>query len=96
LLEEKLVFVGLFTPLLLDCFNPGKVAYFYEPKVLKAEPTESNLWTIATVSPDPIRYKQFAKRGGVDTFYMPPYEKEELLVIGAAMKESPDMISFQL
>ena len=92
LLEEKLVFVNLFIPLLLRCFDPKKVSYFYEPGDLKAEPTDSNLWTLATVSPDPIHYKEFSKRGGVDTFYMPPYEKEELLVIGAVMKKSPDFL----
>jgi len=71
----------------LTCFDPATTLYFFEPSTTKnVEPLCDfhKLPTLATMSPDESRYKEFCKTAG--TMYCPVYTKEELLVIGRDMR----------
>jgi hypothetical protein len=72
----------------LDCFDPATTLYFFEPgSTTTVEPKFEGLKlpTLATLSPSPVRYKEFAKRAR--TMYFPVYAKEELLAIGRDMRQ---------
>ena len=72
----------------LKCFDPATTLYFFEPDVTtNVEPVRISheLPTLATVSPNEGRYKQF--RNYATTMYCPVYTKEELLAIGRDMRQ---------
>jgi len=72
----------------LKCFDPATTLYFYEPgQTHGVEPVGLThaLPTLATMSPDESRYKEFSKRA--ETMYCPVYTKEELLAIGRDMRQ---------
>jgi hypothetical protein len=70
--------------MLLECFEPESSLYLMEPGWSREEPHYEMLRipTLATVAPDPVRYKQFLKNGG-DDVYMPAFIEKELQAIGA-------------
>ena len=71
----------------LKCFDPATTLYFYEPGSTSIEPIRDNhkLSTLATMSPDIKRYKEFRKRARI--MYCPVYTKTELLAIGRDMRQ---------
>ena len=75
---------------LLLCFDPKLTLYLFEPAELKQEPFYHGVQspTLATVSPDSRRYKEFTKNGAIRV-YMPTYTCDELLAAGDyLMKQS--------
>ena len=74
---------------LLDCFDPETSLYLMEPGITVAEPFIEGLLipTLATVSPNPARYKEFCKNGGI-AMYMPVFTLPELLAIGKYLLEN--------
>ena len=74
---------------LLDCFDPETSLYLMEPGKTMEEPFIESLRipTLATVSPNPARYKEFCKNGGV-AMYMPVFTLLELLAIGKYLLEN--------
>jgi len=76
---------------LLSSFNPETTIFLFEPQRSKLEPPDTGeIPIIITVSPDEIRYKEFAKEGATK-LYMPCYEGFELMAIGAHIsKEFPE------
>ena len=74
---------------LLRCFDPETSLYLMEPEVSMAEPFIGGLFipTLATVSPNPARYKEFCKNGGI-AMYMPVFTLPELLAIGKYLLEN--------
>jgi hypothetical protein len=72
----------------LKCFDPATTLYFYEPgQTHGVEPVGLThaLPTLATMSPDESRYKEFSKRA--ETMYCPVYTGKELLAIGRDMRQ---------
>lgn len=82
-IENRVAYKCVASKLLLECFDPKSTLYLYEPGELKAEPFFSGvkLPTLATVSPDSKRYKEFTKNGGLKMF-MPTYTSDELSAAG--------------
>ena len=74
---------------LLGCFDPETSLYLMEPGISVAEPFIEGLLipTLATVSPNPARYKEFCKNGGI-AMYMPVFTLAELLAIGKYLLEN--------
>ena len=75
---------------LLDYFDPETSLYLMEPGITVAEPFIEGLLipTLATVvSPNPARYKEFCKNGGI-AMYMPVFAFPELLAIGKYLLEN--------
>ena len=75
---------------LLDCFDPETSLYLMEPGVSVEEPHFGGFLripTLATVSPNPARYKEFCKNGGI-AMYMPVFTLRELLAIGKYLLEN--------
>ena len=74
---------------LLRCFDPETSLYLMEPGITVAEPFIEDLLipTLATVSPNPARYKEFCKNGGI-VMYMPVVTLAELLAIGKYLLEN--------
>ena len=74
---------------LLDCFDPETSLYLMEPGKAVVEPHFEGLRipTLATVSPNPARYKEFCKNGGA-ALYMPVFTLPELLAIGKYLLEN--------
>jgi len=73
----------------LRCFDPATTLYFYEPGQTRGvEPVGliHALPTLATMSPDESRYKEFRK--DATTMYCPVYTGEELLAIGGDMRQA--------
>jgi hypothetical protein len=68
---------------LLDCFDPETSLYLMEPAESRIEPHFASLYlpTLATVSPDSSRYKEFCKNSG-KAVYMPTFTLKELQAIG--------------
>lgn len=66
----------------LKAFDSPDNLHLFEPgnTIIEPEINLSHIPTIATVSPDIPRYKQFGNNGGIK-LYMPVYEKKELLGI---------------
>jgi len=92
---EKCVAHKVHSDDVLDCFDPATTLYFFEPgSTSTIEPPFEGLKlpTLATLSPSPARYKEFAK--DAEIMYCPVYAKEELLAIGRDMRQpargSPD------
>ena len=72
----------------LECFDPATTLYFYEPgETHGVEPVglTHELPTLATMSPDESRYKEFKKNAEI--MYCPVYTGEELLAIGRDMRQ---------
>jgi hypothetical protein len=67
-------------------FDPKKSLYLFEPKRVYHEPTETMMPTLATVSPDIRRYKEFQKRGA-SRIFLPTWSEQELLDAGKHMRE---------
>ena len=67
---------------LLQCFDPKKTFYLYEPGKSKIEPHQEGLEipTMCSGSPDKRRYKEFCKNGAV-RLYMPTWTLPELQAI---------------
>jgi hypothetical protein len=66
----------------LSCFIPEKTLFLYEPGSI-SDPVPSANFTapmFTALSPNPLRYKSFSKRGA-DTYYMPTFEYSELVLI---------------
>lgn len=82
---------------LLNCFDPEKTVYMYEPMSSCTEPISChNIPTLVTTYPDTRGNKQFCKNGA-SPVYMPTYTLEELLTIGRHMRENskvPDGVSY--
>ena len=85
---EKCVAHRVSSPSVLEYFDPATTLYFFEPGSTDGvEPIvdELRLSTLATMSPNIKRYKQFRKDAA--TMYCPVYTKAELLVIGRDMRQ---------
>ena len=79
---------------LLQCFDPKKSLYLYEPGKSFEEPyfEELSLPIMCSVSPDIRRYKEFEKNGALK-FFMPPWTLPELLAVGEFVrKRSPNQV----
>ena len=66
----------------LSMINPDVALYLVEPLASLEEPRLTGIKTVITSSPDRRRYKEFNKRGGT-LFYMPVWELDELISVGA-------------
>jgi hypothetical protein len=66
----------------LDMINPDVALYLVEPLASREEPHLTDVKTVITCSPDRRLYKEFNKRGGT-LFYMPVWELDELISVGA-------------
>ena len=62
--------------------NPNVALYLVEPLASREEPHLTGIKTVITCSPDRRQYKEFNKRGGT-LFYMPVWELDELISVGA-------------
>lgn len=76
---------------LLRCFDPAITLYFFDPAKTKgiepfADESGTDMSTLATMSPDISRYKEYKKIAR--TVYMPVFTEKELLAIGKDMRIS--------
>ena len=73
----------------LSAFDGPDSLYLFEPGGTVAEPFFEGLVipTLITVSPNILRYKEFKKNGG-KIVYMPVYDLDELLGIGAYLRDN--------
>ena len=73
---------------LLRCFKEQICQYMFEPGSLLIGPRmDTNYPTFTALSPNPVRYKEFAKAFTCAKFYMPTYNLEELLRVGANYRQ---------
>ena len=84
--KQEKVFQSAFpTPLifLLKSLDPDTSLYLFEPGSSKIEPfyLGHQIRTIATCSPDAVRYKEFCKNGALK-YYMPCWTLAELKAVG--------------
>jgi hypothetical protein len=88
-MKDRKVFRGALDINVVRGFNTENTVYLYEPLSLTAEPlvTGNMIKTVITVSPNTVRYKEFAKMIGQRFLYMPTFSLVELLAIGAFMRE---------
>ena len=77
---------------LVSCFDPKTTLYLMEPVRALEEPLACNLPTLATVSPNIRRYKEFCKNGAI-MYYMPLFTLKELLSIGEYMVANDGRLS---
>jgi len=86
---EALEVFHVHTPAVVDAFNSVNNLYLFEPGASSEQPYFEGLKipTVATVPPNPVRYKEFVKNRAQMT-YMPAYEEEELLGIGDFLREN--------
>jgi hypothetical protein len=85
---EKGVAHRVTSPEVLECFDPATTLYFFEPDVTtNVGPIRGTLQlpTLATMSPNIERYKEFQKKAA--TMYCPVYTGKELLAIGRDMRQ---------
>jgi hypothetical protein len=78
---------------LLKFFNPETSLYLFEPGTQKdKEPyfEELDIATLATVSPDRRRYKEFCKNRGIK-MYMPVWTKDDLITAGQYLLKNKDV-----
>jgi hypothetical protein len=77
-----------YRPDFLNRFDPEKCLYLFEPGNDKVtEPDHGLLKTIATVSPNPLRIKEYTKKGAM-RIYMPTWKLNELKQIGTYFRRS--------
>jgi len=74
-------------PRVVRAFDPKQSLYLFEPLALVMEPHFAGVETptLATVSPNVGRYKEFVKNGA-KKLYMPTWALEDLLAVGNHMK----------
>ena len=81
---------------ILRSLDPDTSLYLFEPGSSKIEPTYMghNIRTIATCSPDTVRYKEYCKNGALK-YYMPCWTLAELKAIGNHIAEiNPSLKEF--
>ena len=80
---------------MLKFMDPDNSLYLFEPVESLTEPVyypNRAIRTIATCSPNPVRYKEFCKNGAVK-FYMPCWTLEELKSLGSYIYKNDKMIN---
>lgn len=83
------------TAAMLKFMDPDNSLYLFEPCESLTEPvyySNRAIWTIATCSPNPMRYKEFCKNGATK-FYMPCWTLEELKSLGSYIYKDDKMIN---
>jgi hypothetical protein len=95
LIQESKVFeVVANSATFLKAFDPTTCLYLYEPGTDKSnEPDFVDMKSVATVSPNRDRIKEYTKKGALE-FYMPTWDLDELKQIGAYLRESPTALEF--
>ena len=83
-IERAVAYVGEASSSLLECFDPEVTLYLFEPAQWETDQpffSEIDHSTLATISPDSTRYKEFCKNGATQ-MKMPIYTRDELLAAG--------------
>ena len=93
--EKKAFTTADFAMKYMDLFHPEKVWWLIEPgNTISPVPKSDTIPIFATVSPDPIRYKEFAKTAAKKLF-MKTYTLNELLAIGRHMRPHISPVKLQ-
>ena len=72
----------------LQCFDPKTTLYMYEPLLDRVSaPCWVDHPSLATVSPEPRRYKEYRKQGG-KARYMPVWTEPQLLAMARHMRDT--------
>jgi hypothetical protein len=89
LIKEKKTYGGdVMKDKVLNCFDPTKVVYVYEPlHYLQSPHYDHELATVITGSPNPVRYNEYCKQNVVAKKYMPVYTEKELLTIATVLQQ---------
>ena len=77
---------------MLKFMDPDNSLYLFESLIEPVYYLNRAIWTIATSSPNPMRYKEFCKNGAAK-FYMPCWTLEELKSLGSYIYEDDEMIN---